>query len=349
MSKGTNRQQSKDRQPTRPKQKSSPHPGAKPRHKKSDGVSFVPTLDLQKLLETALTWLKKYYPRLFALVFALACLILATWALFHYGIVPAKFQTALEKDWEHVEIVVGLRDPNPFVLGQPITVCKDEEIGRDDEQVRTLGFDLWSDNAPKPDSWIFPRQQWTTKPGLGSDPGHQALVVTGPGIGIYSPEDPDESLFDFTVKFQVVVSEKQQSASWVIRAQKNLEDYYLFTLKFPNSQQSKLSLEGSVYKQGKPLRPLDNSPLPLPSKEFHPFNKDDIIYVVIEVTGNEFKHCLKLDCADLNDPNIENSGSYFSTTLTDPKSTYKYGGIGFGADRDDVELRIEDMKLLSAK
>jgi hypothetical protein len=218
-------------------------------------------------------------------------------------------------------------------------------------------FKQWNTNfyglndRPDKNDWDAP-EAWKLEP-TGSDKNVRALIVTGtePGLIKFNDVEPPANC---TVSIQFIVASGQHSASWLLRAQQDKQNYYLFTLTFPTNNEN-AAITGSLYSRGKNVKSLiKKGPEPLPYSQ--PFVEGDHLTINVKITGGEFSHTFILTSAEIikasvekRDPNVSlvNAlhGKPILFSFIDQPVHYPSGSIGFKVAEQGDKLIIKTLDI----
>jgi len=244
-------------------------------------------------------------------------------------------------------ILFYIKPPTQIIeanFGRPWHDFQVKYLGKPPERLVSNGIDplrTTVDGKPDPALWNAPGE-WTV------DKDNPAINISGDSVGVIRIPELN-ALYDYKVLLIIAVtSDNQRSASWLLRVQKNKEDYYLFRLTFPTSQNNQALLQGFVYEHGLEVRPLmvhAGDPI-----DYFNFHQGNILYINIEVKENIFTHEFYLAKVDPEDPNLKNRGIRRTRIFTDTTpARYPYGTLGFKCEDSTSQIKVVGLNISEIK
>jgi TIR domain len=261
-----------------------------------------------------------------SLLIPAASLLLAglLFAAFHYEI-PSPLV-------EHLKIRWGLKDPYRYV------------------GLQGARFDGTDWDAPS-DWRICGRQSNTLDDCKSPAQGDKALFIVGSGAGFYKLPPGDYydyyAYYNAIISFDIVITQGQRSATWILRARNDKSSYYLIKMTFPVDK-SGASIEGSIYKKGMPPTRLASPPQPLKYLEFH---EGDVLTVTIEAREGSLKHWFYLVRKTPVPKNDGLTGIKIPTDSSDgweisdqSKSFLRFGTVGFQGEDGEI-MKVANLQI----
>lgn len=209
-------------------------------------------------------------------------------------------------------------------------------------------FGLTSNGEPNVRYWDYPKGSWKIVRSAGSgDPtqGVQSgvLEVSGSPWGVRADVARQGAFYDFQLKFKVRLIEGN-NAGWVLRAQKDKQNGYVFELE---KRGAEIFLNGWAHRAGQVI-PMGNTPdnkVPLPG----PFLAEDFFEITALVTDYRFDYTVAIQSETvLLDGHLRSNLSkpFSAPELKDEARYFRFGNVGFFAPEkgkiwvDDYELSV---------